>query len=374
MKKRPALPRHQRKAVIKTPYDWSTLIVILVMVVVGVLMVFDASYMHARDNFGDAFYFAKKQALWALVGMGAMAVAMHLPLEWIKKFGKPLFLFSLLLLVLVLLPFFSERINGARRWLNLGFTSLQPSELAKLALVMYLPTWLTKSKKTAPFLLLMSAVLFLIMLEPDMGTAAIMAGIIGAAFILSGAKLKKILAAIILLVAAAVVLISTSSYRRDRLETFLNPGNDPLGTSYHIRQILLSYGSGGIMGTGIGRSRQKFQYLPEVSTDSIFAVIAEEMGLWGGMLTVSGFAFIAYRGWRNVSRINDPFPRLMAGSVIAWITLQAAVNLSAMVALIPLTGIPLPFFSYGGSSLVMTLSAVGLYQNCMKYRSQPKSK
>jgi cell division protein FtsW len=356
------------------PFDWTLILIVMVMVIIGVLMVFDASYMQALDSYNDVFYFARKQAIWALVGLMSMSLAMHLPLPWLKRAGKPLFLISVFLLFLVLLPPFSERINGARRWLNLGIFSLQPSELTKLALALYLPTWLLKSKKTLPFIILMGLVLFLILLQPDMGTAVVVAGIIGSAFILSGAPVKKIIAIMIIGAVSAALLIGTSDYRRQRLTTFLNPGNDPLGSSYHIRQILLSYGSGGVMGTGLGRSRQKFQYLPEVSTDSIFAVIAEEMGLWGGALTITGFGLIAFKGWQNIARITDPYARILAGAIITWISLQAAINLSAMVALIPLTGIPLPFFSYGGSSLVMVLTAFGLYQNSLKYRPPPPKK
>jgi cell division protein FtsW len=356
------------------PFDWSMILIVFVMVIIGVLMVFDASYMQALDNYNDVFYFARKQAIWAVVGLTSMVIAMHLPLKWLKSAGKPLFLFSVILLFLVLLPPFSEKINGARRWLNLGAFSFQPSELAKLALALYVPTWLIKSKKTVPFLILMGLVLFLILLQPDMGTAVVIAGIIGSVFIISGAPLKKVLAIIIIGAVSAALLIGTSSYRRQRLATFINPGNDPLGSSYHIRQILLSYGSGGVMGTGLGRSRQKFQYLPEVSTDSIFAVIAEEMGLWGGALTVAGFGLLAFKGWQNIGHISDPYARMLAGAIITWISLQAAVNLSAMVALIPLTGITLPFFSYGGSSLVTVLTAFGLYQNTLKYRPRTPKK
>lgn len=348
--------------------DWLILGIVLAMVFLGVLIVFDASYAQALQKYHDVYYFAKLQAGWVLVGLISLIVSSLIPISWYQRFSKPFFILSFLLLFLVLLPFISQEINGAHRWLHFGPFNMQPSELMKMALILYLPQWLLKSSKVIPFLILIGSVLGLVMLEPDMGTAVIMCAIIGTAFFLSGIAFKKIITVVLFGLCVGVLIITISPYRRSRIATYLNPGNDPLGASYHIRQVLLSIGSGGVFGTGLGRSRQKYQYIPEVTTDSIFAVIAEEMGIWGGLLTIIGFAAISFRGWQTVKTIKLRYARLVAAGVIIWISTQAIINLSAMVALVPLTGVPLPFISYGGSSLVMMLSAVGIYLNMSRYR------
>jgi cell division protein FtsW len=206
------------------------------------------------------------------------------------------------------------------------------------------------------------------MLEPDLGTTIVIAGIAFTLFYLAQAPIKQIAVIILSGLLIGSMLILVSPYRRDRLTTFLDPTSDPLGSSYHIRQVLISLGSGGIFGTGFGRSRQKFQFLPEATTDSIFAVIAEETGFIGASIVILIYFMFIYRAFKIVKNIDRPYPQLVASGVLTWFSLQTALNLAAMTSLIPLTGVPLPFISYGGSSLITLMTAVGLLLNSSRYR------
>lgn len=331
-------------------------------------MVFDASYVDALNQFSDTFYYAKRQLGWLSVGLLCLLVSRYLPLNFIKTLSRPLFIISISLLLLVMLPPFSREIYGARRWLSLGPISVQPSEIMKLALILYFPTWLKRRQSQFPLVALSIVTLGLVLFEPDMGTAIILTCIISALYYFSGASLIRLFGIGLFVALIGLVLIITSAYRYQRLVTFLNPQTDPLGSSYHINQVILSLGSGGFLGTGIGRSRQKYQYLPEATTDSIFAVVGEETGFVGSLLLIMAFFMIGWHGFNLAGRIQTPYAQLVAAGIIAWYTSQAFLNFLAMVAIVPLTGIPLPFVSYGGSSLVMLLTGLGVYLNCSSYQ------
>jgi len=353
--------------------DWLILGLVLILLVFGVIMVFDASVIDAFHTFSDKFYFARLQLVWSFFGLVSLLVATKFPLKILERLSPAVFAAAIFLLLLVIIPGVGTKVQGARRWLYLGSFNLQPSELAKLAAVLYLPAWLKHHQRLAPFLTLTGLMVILLMLEPDLGTTMVIVGIAIAVYYVSGAKMNHFLPLIGVSLLAGVILIFGSSYRRDRVLTFLNPANDPLGTSYHIRQVLISLGSGGVMGTGIGRSRQKFQYLPEATTDSIFAVIAEETGFVGAIIVIILFSLLILRGLSIARTIEDPFAQLVATGAISWIAVQTILNLSAMVVLVPLTGIPLPFISYGGSSLITSLTAVGLLLNASQYRKPNKT-
>lgn len=329
----------------------------------GLLMVYNASVIEAFRDFNDKFYYLKLQLIWALVGFIGLGIFSHLDYHLLKKAALPLFIANLILLILVLIPGIGLKTKGARRWFDFGPFTFQPTESLKTTLSLYFATWLSQKRPFLPFLLLIVVILGLIVAQPDLGTAIV---IVGASFLIyyvSGAKVLPFLGISFLAFLLGVSLILVSPYRKARLLTFFDPTQDPLGSSYHIRQVLLALGSGGIWGRGLGQSRQKYQYLPEATADSIFAVVAEEVGFLGGSVLIFTFLFLIWRGLYIAQRAPDIFGRLLATGITSWLTLQIFVNLAAMVALIPLTGVPLPFISYGGSSLIITLVSMGILLN-----------
>lgn len=340
----------------------------------GLLMVYNASIVEAFALFSDKYYFLKQQALWLAAGTVVLLLAAYVPLGLIKKLSPLLLVTTLILLVLVLVPGLGTRSLGARRWLALGEFQLQPTELAKLSLLIYLAAWLENQRPLLHFLAILGVFLGLIMLQPDLGTALVL--IIGAVlvFYVSGASLFSLLILGVLGGAAGLGLIFSSAYRKERLLTFLNPLRDPLGSSYHIRQALIAVGSGGFWGLGLGESRQKYQFLPQVTTDSIFAVIAEETGFIGAGLLILILLLIIWRGMGIARLAPDRFSALLAAGITSWLAMQIFINLGAMLAILPLTGVPLQFISYGGSSLVVSLAGVGILLNISRFRLNPKKR
>lgn len=341
-------------------FDKPLLFTVLTLVIFGVVMVANASVVDATRTFGDELFFAKRQFWRALGGLFLLFVFSRLPYNIWNKFALPLFGATLLLLVLVLVPGLGTSAGGARRWIDLGVIDFQPAELAKFTLCIYFAHFFAKRTAILPFLAALVLVVGLVLAEPDLGTAAIITLFSAIIYFVSGANLTYFLALLPLGLVGGLGYILTSSYRKERLLTFLNPTVDPQGASYHIRQVLIALGSGGLFGLGLGQSRQKYLFLPEPATDSIFAVIGEELGFIGGGVVIALFAFIIWRGFLIAGRAKDPFGRLLAVGITSWIGIQAFINLAAMVALIPLTGVPLPFLSYGGSALIFTLAAIGI--------------
>ncbi|MFC1653937.1 putative lipid II flippase FtsW [Patescibacteria group bacterium] len=361
-RKRSALSKSKQKP------DYIFILLILVLTVFGLVMVFDASVIEGYQEFQDKFHFLKLQSIWAAIGFIGLLIASIVPFKLYEKLAQPIFLFALVLLIAVLIPGIGIKAQGARRWINLGFTVFQPSELTKLAVIIYLSSWLSKHQRFAPFLFITGTILGLIMLQPDLGTAIIIGSIAFVLFFVSGGSIKHILFGGIGAAALALILIVSSPYRMNRLKTFLDPSSDPLGTSYHIRQVLIALGSGGLTGQGIGKSRQKYQYLPEASTDSIFAIIAEETGFVGGVFVIGMLVYLVNRGLKIASRAPDEFSQLLVSGIITWVGVQSLINLAAMVALVPLTGVPLPLISYGGSSLTTILIALGIIANVSRFQ------
>jgi len=363
--------RFKNKVTLKncnTSPDWFLISLVLGLTVFGIVMVGNASVVEAFRDFGDKFYYLRQQLVWAVLGLVAFAFFSFFDYRKLKKLALPLMLFSFVSLILVLIPSIGIKSLGARRWLSLGFFSFQPAELTKLAFILYLSSFFANKRNLWPFLFVLFALLALIMMEPDLGTAVILAATGLVVYFVSGGPLFLISLVGLFGLAGGAGLIFFSSYRRERLLTFLNPARDPLGASYHIRQVLIAIGSGGLFGVGLGQSRQKYEYLPEATTDSIFAVIAEELGFIGAVSILVLFLLIIWRGMRIAKEAPDSFGRLLAVGITAWIGFQALVNLSAMVAIVPLTGVPLPFISYGGSSLVLSLTAMGILVNISKQR------
>lgn len=351
----------------KPGVDKKLLFTVFILLVLGLIAVADASAPQALNTFSDKFYFVKQQAIWAVVGIILMFIMSRIKYSFWGKMAIPIFAISVLALLIVLIPGIGVKVYGARRWINLGPQPFQPSEVAKLALAIYLAKVAEKNKKVLSFFLPLVLVAVLIILEPDLGTTLIIVGIGMSEIFLSGINIFHFALASVGGILASLGLIMTSSYRRDRLFTFLKQSQDPLGKDYHIRQILLGLGSGGLLGVGLGQSRQKYLFLPEAATDSIFAVIAEEIGFIGALIIIGLFAFFIFQGLKIAKNAPDKFSQLLASGIMCWIGIQVILNIGSIVAVVPLTGIPLPFFSYGGSSLVMLLAATGILLNISRY-------
>lgn len=341
---------------------------VVILSLFGILMVYDSSVAIAVRDFGNQYYYLRDQLKWLALGFTALTIFSLVDYHYWYKIALPILLGTLVLLLAVFLPGIGVTALGAHRWINFGLFVLQPAELAKLALVIYLSAWFSVRERGrfAAFMVLVSMVVGLVLLEPDLGTSVIIIAIALILYFASGAPVLHFAAILPVLLIGVIGFAVISPYRMARLTTFLHPDRDPLGSSYHIRQALLGLGSGGWFGVGIGQSRQKYEYLPEANTDSIFAIIGEETGFAGSVAVILMFVFASWRGFRIAKRATDSFGRLLAVGITSWISVQTIINLSAMVALMPLTGVPLPFVSYGGSSLIIILAAVGILLNVSK--------
>jgi len=343
---------------------------IVVLSVFGVLMVYDSSVALALRDFSDQYYYIHEQLKWLIIGIAGFLVASRVPYKTWYALALPFLMIILTLLVAVFIPGIGVNAQGAHRWINLGFMNVQPAEIAKFVIIIYLSAWFSNPEKNrfGAFLLLLLAVVGLIMLEPDLGTSVIILVIALSLYFFSNSNIQHFLFIVPAFLGLVVLLAVVSPYRAARIKTFFDPQHDPLGSSYQMRQVLLALGSGGWSGVGIGRSRQKYEYLPEANTDSIFAIIGEEIGFIGASAVVILFLGILWRCFRIAGKAPDTFSRLFVLGVAMWIGTQTLINLGAMVALIPLTGVPLPFVSYGGSSLIMLLIATGIVVNISTYR------
>ena len=355
-------------------FDSRFLFITFLLLALGLIAVADASAPQALSLFSDRYYFVKQQLIWGGVGVILLFIVSRIHYSFWEKIATPVFWLSVIFLVLVLVPGLGITALGAKRWIVLGFLRFQPSELTKLTLAIYLAKVASKGKSPLSFIVPITVLGALIMLQPDLGTTLITVGIGMAQIFYSGVNLLTIFGVGGLGALATFGLIMVSPYRRARFMTFLQQSQDPLGRDYHIRQILLALGSGGVIGTGLGQSRQKYLFLPEAATDSIFAIIAEEIGFIGSLVLIIIFAAFIYRGIMIASRAPNKFSQVLALGLTAWIGGQAILNIAAMVALVPLTGIPLPFFSYGGSSLVMILVSCGILLNISRYTHGERTK
>jgi cell division protein FtsW len=343
-------------------------LVTLGLVAFGLVMVYSASSARAALAADDPAYYLKRQALYALVGLAALAFFSRFDFRALRHWVGPVLAGSFVLLVAVLA--LGEPVNGARRWLELGPATLQPSELAKLALALWVAAYLARrpSPKTLgelmrPIGLIVGAASALILVEPDLGTAIAIFVMVSAMLVVAGTRLPVLVggAAIGLFVVLAAIWLEP--YRRERVLAFLDPWQDPEDAGFQAVQAMIALGSGGFVGVGLGESVQKVYYLPEASTDMIFAIVGEELGLLGAFSVVAAFAVFGYAGFNVALRARHPFGKLLAAGITALVCGQAAVNVSAVLGLAPLTGIPLPFVSYGGSSLVVGLASVGILLN-----------
>jgi len=358
----------------KTP-DIAIFLAVIGLLSIGIVMVFSSSAVVAYARTGDSYYFLKKQLLWGMLGLVCMFITMRADYRGWRKWSKPFFFLSIILLLAVLVPGIGTVINGARRWISLGPLQFQPSEICKLAMVLFLADLLAKNpekvrcfwKGFIPVLALIVVVFALIMGEPDMGTGMVISGTAMIMIFTAGARLGHLGLIMSGVFPALWFLIKEEPYRAERLFAFLNPWKDPLDTGFHIIQSLFALGSGGLFGLGLGRSRQKFFYLPENHTDFIFAILGEELGFIGGVTVLCLFFLFAWRGFRTAVLAPDLFGSLVAVGITSLITLQALINIGVVTSSIPVTGITLPFISFGGTSLIFLLTAVGILLNISKH-------
>lgn len=348
-------------------YDRGLAILAIVITAISVIFVANSSAPQAQNVFGDRFYFAKQQALWGFLGVIGMFLGTKIHYSTWKKLALPLFLVTVVLLVMVLIPGLGLKIYGARRWLSLGPLSFQPSELAKLTLAIYLASILSGKKNLLAFILPFVLFCGLVIAQPDLGTMLIIGAIGVVQLFISGVNIFIFSGISLIGIILSAVLVIISGYRRERFMHFLESMTSPLSTSYHVRQVLLALGSGGLFGVGLGQSRQKYLFLPESAADSIFAVIAEEIGFLGALVLIILFMILIFKSLRITKEAPDNFATLLAAGITAWIGSQTVLNIGSMVALVPLTGVPLPLFSYGGSAMVNILFAIGILLNISKY-------
>jgi cell division protein FtsW len=344
------------------------ILAVAALVGLGLVMVFNVSYFHGQERFGDSLVFFKKHLLGIGLGMVALVLASRVPPEVYRRAAYPMLAIAIVALVLVLIPGIGAMRGGARRWLVLGPLSLQPTEFAKFAIVLYLAHSLTrKGERVAsfkigvmPHALVVGLIAGLAVLEPDFGTVVLAAGLLTAMLYAGGVRVRDLG---LLAVGALPVLAAIALHKRHviaRILGFLNPDVDPLGVNFQLQQSFIAFGSGGLWGVGLGESRQKMFYLPEAHTDFIFSVVGEELGLVGALLVLALFAVVTVRGFRIALRHPDPFASLLAFGVTLSIALQGAVNVGVVLGCLPTKGLALPFLSYGGSAMIAALAQIGV--------------
>lgn len=349
--------------------DYALIAVVAVLCVIGLIVSYSASYALGYAQYDDANYFVKRQATFLMIGGAIALVLMRLDYHILFRLSPLLMVGTLLALAAVFLPGIGVNQNGAHRWINLGpLPALQPSEFAKLAVLIYMSAWLTAKGEIVedmrlgvmPFVGMVGFIAALIMLEPDMGTTIMVAVITGTLFFVAGAKLTHVLALASAGLFAGVILLLSSGYRAERLLSFTHAEQDPEGLGFQTLQLLVAFGSGGFTGLGLGVSRQKFFYIPGSHTDGILAILGEELGFIGVSVVLLLFGFMLWRGLRIARRAPDRFGSLLVVGVLAWISFQLIINVGGVTRSMPLTGIPLPFLSYGGSALLTLLAGIGI--------------
>lgn len=366
--------RSTRNYTSKNP-DYILLFTILVLVGIGFLALASASAVLSKEKFDSPYYYLKHQLIYGFsAGILLGYLAYKIRLKIFEKLSLAAILLTFFLLILVFLPRFGYIHGGAQRWIILGPISLQPAEIAKFSYVLFLASWLKNRGKEIksfwegvfPFLIMTGFLGGLLILQPAVGTTGIILISAAIMYFSAGAKISHIICCVILGILLLFILIKIAPYRLERIETFLNPQADPLGKGYQINQALIAIGSGGISGVGLGNSSQRYHYIPEPMGDSIFAIYAEELGYVGSVFLIGLFILFSWRGLRVALNAEDKFAKFASIGIVSWITLQAFLNIAGISKFLPLTGVPLPFVSYGGSALAITLIASGLLLNISK--------
>jgi cell division protein FtsW len=347
----------------------------VVLLSVGVVMVYSASAIVAADRFRDPYFFLRKQLFWAVLGAALLLLALRIDYRRLEGWVVPALVVAGVLLALVLIPPFGQSINGTRRWLRLGAVSFQPAELAKLALVLYLAAFLSRKRDVladprrglVPPLLVGGTLAGLVLLQPDLGSCLTLIVLTFGLLFLAGAPLRHLAWAAAPAVPLVVLAVWMAPYRVRRIAAFVDPWSDPRGSGFQIIQSWLAFGNGGLFGQGIGGSRQKLFYLPEAHTDFVFAVVGEELGFAGALGLVALFTVLVWRGLRIGLRAPEPFGAYLALGITLLIATQTLVNLGVVTGLLPTKGLPLPFISFGGSALLVTMLSTGMLLNISQH-------
>lgn len=371
----------------KTSIDLPLAIVVFSLLLFGIIMISSVSVYESYqltstmvaqgliDEPSNSFYLWRH--FWrAVISIPLWIFAIYFPLKYWKKIALPFFVITIILLFALFLPGIGANYGTSTSWINLPFIpSIQPAEIAKLSLIFYLAVWMEKRQELVrsfqygfiPFTILLSSVVILLAMQPDFGSVLVIAVIAASMFFAAGGSPLHIITGAFLAAVMAYPIIMSREYIRNRFLTFLNPELDPLNIGFQIKQALIAIGSGGVFGVGFGKSIQKFGYLPEVQGDTIFAAAAEELGFIRITFLVLAYAFIAYRGYYIASRAKDRFSMLIAVGITSWFAFQAVINMGVNLAILPLTGLTLPFVSYGGSSLLVNMLAAGILLNISRY-------
>ncbi len=356
------------------PINRWLLIIVAILSIFGLVMLSGISSVIAYDLHHDAYYFFKRQIIFSIVGWGLFWIGSRIPYQVWKKFALPALIISLVLLITLFIPGLSKTVNGSRSWITImGLPGFQPTEIIKLLFIIYLSAWFAnhrlsandpdQSTKILPFLIIYGLIAFLILMQPDLGTLIILSGAAFVVFFISGVKIRYLGVICLIALVALAGLVSFSKHQQERFKCVINPDYSPMAACYQVNQSLIAIGSGGIFGRGIGNSRQKYLNLPEVHNDFIFAIIAEEIGLIFSLLVIALYFVLFYKGFLIAKNSTDDFAKNMATGITAWIAIQTILNIGGITNLLPMTGIPLPLISYGGSSLISCFFALGILAN-----------
>ncbi len=361
----------------KRGFDYSLFLTTLLLVGIGLTMVFSASGILAKERFGDSAYFLKKEVIAGLIGMTGLVVARLLPVKLLSRLSLPLLVISLVLLAVVLFPSIGTKVSGASRWIRIGPLSLQPSEIAKLCLVIFVASVLAKRKergvRVIPPMVASGLLIGLVLMGKDLGGAAVMGMTLFTLMFVGGARASTLVSELLLACPAFVYLVSSVPYRRMRILSFLNPWEHERGAGFQIIQSYIAFHAGSLFGLGLGDGKQKLFYLPEAHTDFIFSVIGEELGLFGTLTIVALFVIWLFRAFRIALKAVDPFSFYLALGIAVMIGIQVILNLAVVTGMLPTKGLPLPFISYGGTSLMVSLFSVGLLLNISARVNNPRS-
>ena len=356
---------------VRRGFDTTILLLAVALTCFGVVMVYSASSIMAAKKYGDGFYFLKRQGIYALLGFTVMTAFMYFDYHRLRRLAVPFFLACGVLLIAVLIPGIGSHAGGAARWIRLPLFSIQPAELVKLGMVLYMAHSLAKKKEKIksfklgfiPYMLVLALLLGLLLLQPDLGSAITIAAVAMVMLLVAGTRLSYLLSVVILALPFLYFLVMNVDYRRKRILAFLNPWNDPTNSGFQIIQSWIAFGTGGLFGNGLGEGKQKLFFLPEAHTDFIFSVIGEELGFIGVLVVAAMFLVLIMRGIRTALHAPDEFGRNLAFGVTMLFGLQAFTNIAVVLGMLPTKGLALPFLSYGGTSLLTTLMGVGILLN-----------
>ncbi|MGD9677907.1 MAG: stage V sporulation protein E [Vulcanibacillus sp.] len=359
----------------RTNPDWKLVLIILFLLGIGIIMVYSASAIIAYSEMGDWYYYTKRQLLFALVGLLSMYIMMNIDYWLLKRWAKVGLISCFVLLIIVLIPGVGSTRGGATSWLGIGTFGIQPSEFFKLGMIIFLARRFSEQqekmnsfrKGILPPLLILALAIGLIMLQPDLGSVTVIAGTVLLMIYTAGANTKYLGGMLIVGIVGFIGLILAAPYRISRIVAFLDPWQDPLGAGYQLIQSLYAIGPGGLLGLGLGMSRQKYFYVPEPHTDFIFAILAEELGFIGASTVLLLFISLIWRGLRIAITAPDFFGSFLAVGIVGMVAIQVIINIGVVTGMFPVTGITLPLLSYGGSSLVLTLTAMGILLNISRY-------